>query len=645
LNTQYKFCDLINIKKLQSLIESFSNITRVPLSIYSTNGKILICTEQRNICTKFLKLNDRANDNCIKISNEIFERIKKGEKYVIKKCKNGFVNIACPIVIENEVIAVIIASQFYFEKQDEEQCISVAKMRGFDVEKYLKAINEVEILSKKKADGVIKFVKEFTQVVTNMGYATIKEFESEKSIKEAYDKLYNLNKQLEREREEIKFLAYKDFVTGLPNKMVFYKKFKEKFPENCLKNGIEKGALLILGLNNFKNVNDTIGYDYGDKILKLCGAKLKEILNDEALVFKFDSDKFMVFVKNIKEKDFLKNIIEKIMKMFEQQWGIERYKISITASMGVSIFNYDNNNPETIIKNADAAMYKAKELGINKYVFYNKTISEALERKVEIENCLNKALKNKEFYLCYQPQVSVLNNKIEGFEALLRWNSEELGSVSPAEFIPIAEETGLIIPIGEWVMRTACVQNEKWSQEGYKFDHIAVNISAVQLQQLNFVDTVKKVLKETGVRVESFEIEITESTLIKSLDLNIEKLEELKSIGVKIALDDFGTGYSSLNYLKMLPVNRIKIDKSFIDDICTGANEEIIIEGLIFLGHKMNLDIVAEGVELEEQVKILKNKNCDKIQGYYFSKPLKELDAENILKKGLTNKKNIDKIY
>ncbi len=642
MNTQYKFCDLIDIKKLQSLVESFSNIAQVPLSIYDIEDRILIYTEQRNICTKFFKLNDSVKSNCIKSSKEIFERIKDGEKYVMKKCKNGLINIACPIIIENEVIATILVGQFYFEKQDREECIRVAKMCGFDVEEYLKAIDEVKILSKEKADVVIRFVKELTQIITNMGYATIKEFESEKSIKEAYDKLYNLNKQLECEREEIKFLAYKDLVTGLPNKMVFYKKFKEKFPGNCLENGIEKGSLLILGLNNFKNINDTIGYDYGDKILKICGAKLKEVLEDEATVFKFDSDKFLIFIKNVKEKTFLKTMIEKILQIFEEQWNVARYKISITVSIGVSIFNYDNNNnPETIIKNADAAMYKAKELGMNKYVFYNKTISEALERKVEIENCLNKALKNKEFYLCYQPQVNVLNNKIEGFEALLRWNSEELGLVSPVEFIPIAEETGLIIPIGEWVIRTACIQNKKWSEEGYKFDHIAVNISAVQLQQLNFVDTVKKILKETEVKVESFEIEITESTLIKSLDLNIEKLEELKSIGVKIALDDFGTGYSSLNYLKMLPVNRIKIDKSFIDDICTGINEEIIIEGLIFLGHKMNLDIVAEGVELEEQVEILKSKNCDKIQGYYFSKPLKELDAENILKKGLTNEKNI----
>lgn len=635
LNIKYKFSDLVSLKKFQCILESFSNIAQVPVVIYDMDGKAVVFTKKKDLSTKILKLNYKYKLNCNYDIQKIIERVKKGEKYLIEVCQDGFINIVGTIVIENEPIAVIIAGQLYFPELDKEQLVENVGIYSFNEYQSLKVIDQFETFITEKANILLKFVEEFTQIVIDMGYDLMKCFESEEKIKEAYDNLYNLNKRLESEKEEIKSLAYNDAVTGLPNKRGFYKIFDDKILENCLRKNILKGSLMILGLNNFKNVNDTLGYDFGDKILKLCGSKLKKLLlNDEAYIFKFESDKFLVFMPNTKEETSLTDIVKRILQIFRQQWSIERHKILITVSIGVRIFNYTDSNPETIIKNADSAMYKAKESGLNKYVFYDKAISEALERKVKIENCLNKALENEEFFLCYQPQVNVLNNQIEGFEALLRWNSKELGFVSPAEFIPIAEETGLIVPIGNWIIKTACIQSKKWSDKEYKFDHIAVNISAVQLQQLDFVNTVKSILKETGIRAENFEIEITESTLIKSLNLNIKKLEELRTIGVKIALDDFGTGYSSLNYLKMLPVNRIKIDKSFIDDICTGTNEEIIIEALIFLGHKMNLDIVAEGVELKEQVEILKNKNCDKIQGYYFSKPLKKLDAENILKTG-----------
>lgn len=631
MNIKYKFSDLISLKKLQSIIESFSNIAQVPLAIYDMNGEMVVFARKTDLCVNRLKL------NCDYSIQKVVERIKKGETHLIEVCEDGGINIAGTIAIENKPIAVIIAGKFYFLELDKEQLTKNAGIHSLNKYESLKGIEQFQTLISEKTNTLLKFVEEFTQMLIDVGYDSIKHFENEKKIKKAHDELYNLSKKLENEREEIKSLAYNDAVTGLPNKRIFYKVFDAKILESSLKENVSKASLMILGLNNFKNVNDTLGYDFGDRILKICGDKLKKILlNDEAYIFKFESDKFLVFIPSVKEETFLIDIVERILQVFKEQWSIERYKILITVSIGVHIFNYTDSNTETIIKNADSAMYKAKEAGLNKYVFYDKAISEALERKIKIENCLNKALENEEFFLCYQPQVNIFNNQIEGFEALLRWNSKELGFVSPAEFIPIAEETGLIIPIGRWVIKTACIQNKNWSEKNYKFDHIAVNISAVQLQQLDFVSTVKSVLKETGIRTESFEIEITESTLIKSLNLNIKKLEELRTIGVKVALDDFGTGYSSLNYLKMLPVNRIKIDKSFIDDICTGANEEIIIEALVFLGHKMNLDIVAEGVELEEQVEILKSKKCDKIQGYYFSKPLKRLDAENILKTGLT---------
>ncbi|WP_406542683.1 putative bifunctional diguanylate cyclase/phosphodiesterase [Clostridium ljungdahlii] len=256
-------------------------------------------------------------------------------------------------------------------------------------------------------------------------------------------------------------------------------------------------------------------------------------------------------------------------------------------------------------------------------------------KKVEMEKELRKAIKNNEFILYYQPQVDMENTKVVGFEALIRWNSPKLGWVMPLEFINLAEETGLIIPIGEWVLKTACSQNKMWKDNGYSYDFISINVLPIQLKDDNFVYTVKKVLEETELKPEYLEIEITESVMMESLESNLKVINELKNMGVKVALDDFGSGYSSLNYLKSIPINTLKIDKTFIDGICSDYYEDIITEEIIKLAHRMKLEVVAEGVEEENQIKSLKGKNCNKIQGYYFGKPMPSEDIKDFLKKQL----------
>ena len=296
------------------------------------------------------------------------------------------------------------------------------------------------------------------------------------------------------------------------------------------------------------------------------------------------------------------------------------------------MFPKDGKDNNVILKNADTAMYKAKETGKNKYEFYDGEMSEGLNRYIKIEKALRDAIYNDEIYLCYQPQVELKTGRIIGTEALIRLKNNELGFVSPDKFIPVAEKSGLIIPIGEWVMKTAFKQNMKWIERGYGYKRISINVSSVQLKQSNFVDKVKKHIKEAGIPPELVEIEITESVLMESLDTNVEILRQLRKFGVRTSLDDFGTGYSSLNYLRMIPIDTLKIDKSFIDDICFNKKQEAIVDGIVNIAHNLEIEVVVEGVETPDQLHILSRKKCNIIQGYIFSKPMVAEDINDIIK-------------
>jgi diguanylate cyclase (GGDEF)-like protein/PAS domain S-box-containing protein len=432
-----------------------------------------------------------------------------------------------------------------------------------------------------------------------------------------------------KNEEDIRFMAYYDPLTKLPNKTQFTQRLKESMLRSLQNES--KAAVLLIDLDDFKKINDTLGHDYGDQLLIQISERLMAIKGINDILCRFGGDEFLILLPQIDNEEQVANFAQRILEMFEASFQLIDKPIHITGSIGITIYPDDGDNPTVILKNADTAMYKAKETSKSNFVFYDRMFYDKLERRILIEKILRNAIDNNELHIYYQPQFDIQTNELFGFEALLRLISKEHGFISPIEFIPVAEETGLIVSIGEWVLRNACLKNMEWQHKGYKQYGMSVNISAVQLQQAGFSAMVAEVLKDTGHPAEALELEITESVLVKSLDENVRSLYELRERGVKVALDDFGTGYSSLSYLRKIPINTLKIDKSFIDGICKTPAEEAIAEGIIQLAHKMGLQVVAEGVEETQQLKVLYDKKCDKVQGYLFSKPIPGEEVEGIL--------------
>jgi len=391
-------------------------------------------------------------------------------------------------------------------------------------------------------------------------------------------------------------------------------------------------ALLIVDIDNFKNVNDTKGHTFGDSLLIQVSERLKDLYTNEAKIFRISGDEFVVLINPFEKKEEIERKAVDIIRVFNTQFEVMKSALFLTASIGVSLYPEHGADIDSLLKNADIAVIKAKENGKNRIVFFNEPMNESLIEKMQIERCLWSALPNNEFQLYYQPQLDLITNKITGFEALLRWKNEELGMVPPKKFINIAEETRLIILIGEWVFKSACEFLKRLHRLGHEDMGISINISMIQLLQDDFVDMVIDTIDEIEINARLVELEITESVLMEFYETIAGKLRLLRSRGIKIALDDFGKGYSSLNYLIQLPITTLKIDKTFIDTISSDGKKKSITSLVVNLGRNMDLNVVAEGVEQKEQMEYLTQIKCDKIQGYYFSKPLPE--SEIIRKMG-----------
>lgn len=451
---------------------------------------------------------------------------------------------------------------------------------------------------------------------------------TEEELRAQYDELQKNEEFLRISEEKYKYLAYYDNLTSLPNRTYFGEEL-DKAIDYSNKTG-EKGALLFIDLDNFKKINDTLGHHYGDRLLKIAADRLKTIIDKNSTVYRLGGDEFLVLMKNVKNEKLIVNTCKKIINSFGSHFEIDGKQIFTTVSIGISLYPNDGLDSNLILKSADTAMYKAKDLGRNRYEFYNIEMFNEILKKSQIEKGLRDAIIKNEFQLYYQPQIDCKTRKIKGMEALLRWKSNDFGFVSPAEFIPIAEETSLIVPIGQWVLKTACKQAKQWLDFGYNIGAVAVNVSIVQLRHPGFVNIVKSALIDSNLPPKLLEIEITESVLMQFLDYNIVILNELKKLGINISLDDFGTGYSSLNYLRTLPIDNLKIDKSFIDSIHLNSGDREIADGIIQLAHKMNLNVIAEGVEWEDQFQILQSLNCEMVQGYLFSRPIPADLIENL---------------
>lgn len=434
-------------------------------------------------------------------------------------------------------------------------------------------------------------------------------------------------RELEESREKNRRLAYRDYLTGLPNRIAFTEQL-ERISD--IVNDDHPAAMVYLDVDNFKMINDTLGHSYGDELLIDITERLKQLMENEDFLARFGGDEFMILSRNIPDIGDYEEKIKKIQNIFSFPFILAMKEFFITVSIGILFLPKDGKNEQALLRNVDSAMYRAKAMGGNKYCFYDKSINRELTMQMELQSQLRNAINQEEFRVYYQAQVSLKNNALTGFEALVRWEHPEYGIVLPDEFIPIAEKTGLIVPIGAWVLKQSCIQLKKWEDAGYDIT-MSVNLSARQFVDGNFVETVKNVLEETKIQPSHLELEITETVAFQDIDYTIEIIQKLRKTGISFSLDDFGTGYSFIRYLKKIPVSYLKIDRSFINTIVEDSNDRKIVSAIISLAKTLGIAVVAEGVELREQEMILKDAECDKVQGYLYSRPLPCKDADMLL--------------
>jgi diguanylate cyclase (GGDEF)-like protein len=426
-----------------------------------------------------------------------------------------------------------------------------------------------------------------------------------------------------------KILEGCDSLTKIPNREFFLEKLNFLIRLNKIQN--RKGAVIYIDIDNFKKVNDSLGHHFGDMVLKLFSQLIETFFGKYGEVARLGGDEFVILIYEFDNIKKIEKICNEIHKCIKEPFEIMGNQIYITASLGVVVFPDDSSDIDELLKFCDFAMYKSKNKGKNVCTFFDKQISEAYFRKLLIESELKNSITNNELYILYQPQINALNNQVVGIEALIRWNNNKLGNVSPAEFIPIAENIGYITQIGNWVLDESLKMVRIWKNKGYKLNTISVNISPIQIKRSDFKENLLNACAKYNIPPSFLEIEITEGTMVDICKEKIRVLNEIIDIGINIAIDDFGTGYSSLNYLAKLPVNTLKIDKSFIDNI-NNENNQAVIRSIVNLSKSLKYKIITEGVETKEQVDLLTELECNIIQGYYFSKPLPERDIESLLK-------------
>ncbi|MES2070360.1 MAG: EAL domain-containing protein [Pseudomonadota bacterium] len=430
--------------------------------------------------------------------------------------------------------------------------------------------------------------------------------------------------------ERINHLAYYDLLTGLPNRTLF-KKLVDKALLQFQRNST-LGALLFIDLNRFKPINDTLGHHIGDLLLKQVAGRLRLALRDNDVVARLGSDEFAIALLDINQHYHAGLVAQKLLAALDEEFIIEGHELRIGASIGISVYPHDGQDADDLIRRADIAMFKAKRSaeGIGGYVFYNQEMNQTIAGRLHTESALRRALERKEFSLLYQPKIDIATGKIIGAEALLRWQHPEKGMISPVDFIPVAEETGLILQIDAWVLETACAQARKWRDLGQDAFRVAVNVSAKEFTSL-LPERVHEALSRHKIAPQWLELEITESMLMNSAQGVLSIMDEITSLGVTLSLDDFGTGYSSLSYLKRFPIDTLKIDRSFIQGIPGDLNDCAIASAIISMAKQLKHRVIAEGVETPEQLSFLKNAGCDEVQGYMFSHPVSAAQFEEML--------------
>jgi len=462
-------------------------------------------------------------------------------------------------------------------------------------------------------------------------WATITALHDDEGSLTNYIAVFSDISTIKRSQEQMDFLAFHDPLTDLPNRILFNDRL-----ESALIRAKREGtqiAVLFLDLDRFKNVNDSLGHPIGDILLRKAAERIKQMVREQDTVARLGGDEFIIIINDVRDPQDVAILAQKLMEAFHPPIRVKEHELHLTVSMGISLFPGDGQDTATLIKNADAAMYRAKEEGRNDYQFYTSKLTTDVFERLTLETALRNALENNELVIHYQPQYLLKNGKLMGAEALIRWQHPKMGLVYPAKFIPLAEDSGLIMAIGEWVLYQACAQMRHWQEIGLSLDRIAVNVSSLQFQRSEIIKTVRRVLEDTRLGAEYLELELTESVIMQKTDY-IGILDNLKALGVRLSIDDFGTGYSSLSYLKRLPIDKLKIDGSFVRDIPQDPNDEAITRAIIALGQSLQINLIAEGVETKAQEAFLKALGCEEAQGYLYSKPVTAMRFEQLFGKG-----------
>ncbi|MGO4545970.1 EAL domain-containing protein [Paenibacillus sp. 2TAB23] len=539
-------------------------------------------------------------------------------------------------ILEQSIVGIFVAHEVSFAYANEQlnQMLGYDTLVGLEVEKVIHPDERESVISRvmQLAEGqsIANFrhralKKDGTVIDCEVHYNRVSHSE-EKAVVGIVLDVTDRNKAEELNQ----FLAYHDYLTELPNR----RKFEEKLDKQLRVSEYfkQKLAIMLIDLDRFKYVNDTLGHSIGDSLLKQIAKRLSRISGCEQEAFRLGGDEFALIISNVQQQVDLSNRADQIIQLIKEPFFVENYELNVTASIGISQSPFDGSSVEDLMKNADAALYFAKSRGRDQSQFYSSSLNVQSFKLFSLSNDLRKALDKGELFLDYMPRVHAQTMQIVGVEALLRWNHPDWGLVSPAEFIPIAEETGLIVPIGEWVLREACMQNKRWQRMGLPPITVSVNFSVQQLLRHNILQTIDQIVEESGLSPDRLEIEITESSFISNEKVVTDLLLELRKRNIKVSLDDFGTGYSSLYLLKRLALHTIKIDRSFVEEMLTGTHNKSIIECIIRLAGELNMQVVAEGVENKAQFECLQQMRCDEIQGFYFSRPVEPDSIVQLLK-------------
>ena len=433
---------------------------------------------------------------------------------------------------------------------------------------------------------------------------------------------------------EIQQLINYDSLTGLPNRSLLHDRLHLAIAQSSRDKQLL--GVLMLDLDRFKDINETLGHRAGDKLLKAVAKRLQACIRDSDTLARLGGDEYVAILIGVTHEEGIATVAKKILAVVSEPFYVDGNEIFSTCSIGIAVYPMDGEDSHTLLKHADLAMYQAKGGDRNNFQFFSREMNNMVMERLMLENSMRKGLERGEFFLVYQPQVDARTGSIFGMEALLRWEHPDMGVLSPDKFITLAEENGLIIPIGEWVLRSACQQNKAWQDQGLPHVRVAVNLSAKQFGQYHLDEVVAATLLDTGLDAEWLELELTESVIMKNAEQNTRLLEKFKEMGISLAIDDFGTGYSSLSYLKNFPISRLKIDRSFVRDITTNPDDAAIARIIIDIAHSLNLSVIAEGVETRAQMQFLSFNNCVEMQGYLFSRPVRVEEFTELLRNGLT---------